>query len=193
MKTIIFDTEGNGYKDEQICQLSYIIREDGKHTSKNFFFSVSSMNPYAREVHGLSKCKLEELSSGKRFSDSYVEIFEDFNKADLLIGHNVSSDISRLQIEFSRCGVSFRPKKKLCTMKYFNNALKLSNKTGGKKYPKLSELCYYCHIDSRAIKYTCGVFFGENDVSEHDARYDTVATYLAVLSAMQLGDIRGVI
>lgn len=193
MKTIIFDTEANGYKDEQICQLSYIIRENGEHTSKNFYFTVSSMNPHAFDVHGLSKFKLEELSSGKRFFDSYVEIFEDFNKADLLIGHNVASDVSRLRLEFSRCGINYRPNKQLCTMKFFNNAMKLSNKIGGKKYPKLSELCEYYHIKPKAIKYTCGVFFGDNNVDEHDARYDTTATYLAVISAMQVGDIRGVI
>ena len=193
MKTIIFDTEGNGYKDEQICQLAYIIRDKGEHTSKNFYFAVSSMNPHAFDVHGLSKFKLEELSSGRHFIDNYAEILEDFSDADLLIGHNISSDISRLQIEFSRCGVNFKPNKKLCTMKFFNNAMKLSNKIGGKKYPKLSELCDYYHIDPRSVRYTCGVFFGDNNVSEHDARYDTTATYLAVLSAMQVGDIRGVI
>lgn len=193
MRTIIFDTEANGYKDEQICQLSYIMRENGEHVSKNYYFAVSSMNPYAQKVHGLSKAKLDELSSGKRFHHSYVEIFEDFRKADLLIGHNVASDISRLRLEFFRCDAILRPPKTLCTMKFFNNALKLSNKDGQKKYPKLSELCEYYHIDPRAVKYTCGVFFGDNNVDEHDARYDTTATYLAVISAMQVGDLRGVI
>ena len=193
MRTIIFDTEANGYKDEQICQLSYIMRENGEHTSKNFYFSVSSMNPYAQKVHGLSKAKLDELSSGKRFYHSYVEIFDDFSKADLLIGHNVASDISRLRLELFRCDAILRPPKTLCTMKFFNNALKLSNKDGKKKYPKLSEVCDYYHIDPRAVRYTCGVFFGDNNVDEHDARYDTTATYLAVISAMQVGDLRGVI
>ena len=193
MRTIIFDTESNGYKDEQICQLSYIIRDNGEHVSKNFFFAVSSMSPHAFEVHKLSKHKLDELSSGRRFFDSYKEIFEDFKKADLLVGHNVAGDIKRLQMEFSRCGISYRPNKGLCTMKYFGNALKLSGKEGRKKQPKLSELCEYYRIVPEMIRNSCGVFFHDRDVNEHDARYDTVATYLAILAALRSGDIRGVI
>lgn len=193
MKTIFFDTESNGYKDEQICQLSYVIREDGKHICKNYYFSVSSMNPHAFDVHGLSKFKLDELSSGRRFSDVYEEIFNDIKSADLFVGHNVASDIKRLQIEFSRCRIDFRPKKQLCTMKYFGNALKLSGKDGRKKQPSLVELCDYYRIVPEAIKHFCEVFFGEKSLNEHDARYDTIATYLAVLAALQAGDIRGVI
>lgn len=193
MKTIFFDTESNGYKDEQICQLSYIIRENGRHSCKNYYFSVSSMNPHAFEVHGLSKFKLDTLSSGRRFSDAYEAILEDFQSADLLVGHNISSDIKRLQIEFSRCGIDFKPKKQLCTMKYFGNALKLSGKQGRKKWPSLAELCNYYRVVPEAIRHSCAVFFHEQDLDEHDARYDTIATYLAVLVALNSGDIRGVI
>ena len=193
MKTIFFDTESNGYKDEQICQLAYVIREDGKHICRNHYFSVSSMNPHAFEIHGLSKFKLDELSSGKRFFDNYEAFFDDFKSADLLVGHNVASDIKRLQIEFSRHGIDFRPNKQLCTMKYFGNALKLSCKNGRKKQPSLVELCSYYRIVPDAIRHSCAVFFGEKNLNEHDARYDTIATYLCVLAATQSGDIKGVI
>lgn len=193
MKTIIFDTESNGYKDEQICQLAYIIRDNGEHVSKNYYFAVSSMNPHAFEVHGLSKYKLEELSSGRRFFDDYAQIFEDFKTADLLIGHNVASDVKRLQIEFSRCRIDFKPKKQMCTMKFFGNALKLSGKDGRKKQPSLTELCNHYRIAPEAIKNSCAVFFHKKDINEHDARYDTVATYMAILAALHTGDIRGVI
>lgn len=193
MKTIFFDTESNGYKDEQICQLSYVIREDGKHICKNYYFSVSSMNPYAFDVHGLSKFKLEELSAGMRFFDAYESIFKDIESTDLFVGHNIASDIKCLQVEFSRCGIDFKPKKQLCTMKYFGNALKLSGKGGRKKQPSLAELCDYYRIAPESIRYSCKVFFGEQHLDKHDARYDSVATYLVVLAALQAGDIRGVI
>ena len=193
MRTIIFDTESNGYKDEQICQLSYIVRDGDAHRSENFYFSVSSMNPHAFAVHGLSKYHLEELSSGRRFFDDYARIFEDFNSADLLIGHNVSADIKRLQIEFSRCRINFKPKKQLCTMKYFGNALKLSGKNGRRKQPSLKELCEYYCITPEGIRQACETFFYICEAGEHDARYDTVATYLSVLAALDAGDIRGVI
>lgn len=193
MKTLFFDTEGNGCKEEQVCQISYIIREGDQHISKNFYFHVDFMNKHAYRVHHLSKSKLDELSNGSRFSDSYAEIFEDFSSADLIVGHNVSSDLKRLQTEFSRNGARFKPKGTLCTMKFFNNALKLSSKDGRKKYPNLSELCNYYKVDPLSIRTECSSFFDSDELDAHDARYDTVATYLCVLAAMRSGDIRGVI
>lgn len=193
MRTLFFDTEGNGYKDEELCQIAYIILEDSRHISKNFYFHVEHMNKYAFRVHHLSKLKLDELSSGKRFSDSYLEIFEDFSSVDLIVGHNVSSDIKRLQTEFLRNGNRFKPNATLCTMKFFSNALKLSSKDGKKKYPSLSELCSHYKVDQKDVQLACASFFNDSAIEAHDARYDTLATYLCVLAALRSGDIRGVI
>lgn len=193
MKTIIFDTEGNGNRDEEICQLAYIIRENGEHTCKNFYFPVSSMNQYAFAVHGLSRYMLEKLSEGHTFSEHCEEIYGDFSNADLLIGHNVASDIDRLNREMERCGCKISGRKKLCTMQYFNNALHLSNKNGKKKYPRLSELCEYYRVHSEMVRCTCKALFHTDDADEHDARYDATATYLCVLAAMRSGDLKGMI
>ena len=180
-------------KEEELCQIAYIIRDGVRHTTKNFYFHVDHMNKYAFRVHHLSKSKLDELSGGSRFSGSYLEIFKDFSSADLIVGHNVSSDLKRLQTEFSRNGNRFKPKATLCTMKYFSNALKLSSKDGRKKYPNLAELCNYYKVDIESIRDGCSSFFDSCELDAHDARYDTVATYLCVLAALRCGDIRGVI
>lgn len=193
MKTIIFDTEGNGNRDEEMCQLAYIIRENGEHTCKNFYFPVSSMNPYAFAVHGLSRYMLDKLSEGHSFSDRCGEIYADFSNADLLIGHNIASDIDRLNREMERCGRKISGRKKLCTMQYFNNALHLSSKNGKKKYPRLSELCDYYRVCTEMVCSTCKTLFHADESAEHDARYDATATYLCVLAAMRSGDLKGMI
>ena len=193
MRTIIFDTEGNGNRDEEMCQLAYIIRENGEHTCKNFYFPVNSMNPHAFAVHGLSRYMLDKLSEGFAFSERCDEIYGDFLRANLLIGHNLSSDIDRLNREFARNGREFNPRKKLCTMQYFNNALHLSGKNGQRKYPRLSELCEYYRIVPEMIQNTCGVLFRTDGVAAHDARYDATATYMCVLAALRSGDLKGVI
>lgn len=192
MKVIVFDTEGNGNKDEQICQLSYIICEDGHLRGENFYFRVTSMNMYAQKVHGLSKFALEERSNGHGFADDAEKIHEDFSSADLVVGHHVTSDLARMQKEFARCARSFKPKRTFCTMRYFNNALHLAGKDGRKKFPRLEELSKYYQVEPDYVRSVCGTVFGCEDVSEHDARYDTVATYLVVMAATRSGDVRGV-
>lgn len=193
MRTIIFDTEGNGNRDEELCQIAYIIREDGNHRCKNYYFPVRSMNRHAFEVHGLSRYTLDKLSTGIDFSQRCGEINDDFSGADLLIGHNIASDIDRLNREFNRLGYGIAAKRKLCTMQYFNNALQLSGKNGQRKYPRLSELCDFYRIQPEMIRSTCGLLFHADDASEHDARYDATATYMCVLAALRSGDLKGVI
>ena len=70
MKIIVFDTEATDLTPGQICQLSYLIVEDGKVTGKNMFFAVDEMSEGAYEVHGMSMEDLEELSGGERFEVS---------------------------------------------------------------------------------------------------------------------------
>jgi DNA polymerase-3 subunit epsilon len=193
MKTIIFDTEGNGYRDEKLCQLSYLVKDDSWIEAKNFFFRVDAMNEYAQKVHGFSKAALDRLSGGKMFSDSCKLIYEDFSTADILVGHNVKSDIQRMKAEFGRCGLTFIPQKRFCTMVHFNNALNLTGKRGQRKYPKLSELCRYYNIRDEQVEKMVSILFKARHTQQHDARFDAVATYLCVLQATKAGDVKGVI
>ena len=60
---LVFDTEATDLEPGQICQLAYLLEQDGEITARNYFFSVDDMSPGAQEVHGFSKEMLEELSN----------------------------------------------------------------------------------------------------------------------------------
>lgn len=193
MRTIIFDTEGNGCANEQICQLSYIIATDEcSYISKNFYFSVDGMNPHAQDVHGLSKAGLVELSSGMRFCDRASEVYVDFSGAELLVGHNVSSDVKRINLELQRHKLAPVKTRTLCTMRHFNKAVMAKDKNGNPKQPSLLDLCSHYGVKYRDIQKSVENYFGVNDVLQHDARFDTVATFLCLKKALKAGDIQGV-
>jgi len=193
LKTIILDTESNGMKPEQICQLSYILVEDNNVLGKNFFFSVSCMNEYAQKKHGFSKFRLHELSLGRRFTQRFDEFFDDFIDVDLICGHNVSSDVRLLKLSFGDAGYGFPKCRTFCTMQHFDNATNFKNKHGKHKQPRLDELCSYFGITEDSITKTCVEIFGNSAYRAHDARYDATATYLCILEGQNRGDLKGVI
>lgn len=194
MKTIVFDTESNGMQPEQVCQLSYIISEDGLVTGRNFFFSVDCMNDYAFKKHKLSKRRLYDLSGGRRFKDRFDDISRDFMDADMFCGHNVAADIRIMNVEFSRLNTRLPENARhFCTMKHYDNAMHLKGKTGQHKPPRLDELCRYFLINRDEIEKACEHIFGRHGYMAHDARYDATATYLCISAAQRRGDIRGVI
>jgi len=125
---IVFDTEATDLAPGQICQLSYLIVEDGRVTGKNMFFAVDEMSESAQEVHGMSMEDLEKLSGGERFEDRAEEIFEDFSAAKLLIGHNVSADDRYIRVEFERLNMKLGKIKTFCTMNYFTCVMNLKRK-----------------------------------------------------------------
>ena len=106
MKLIVFDTEATDLTPGQICQLSYLMIEDGAVTGKNMYFAVDEMSEGAQEVHGMSIEDLDELSGGDRFEDRVDEIFADFSGCGLLVGHNVAADDRYIRVEFERCGLN---------------------------------------------------------------------------------------
>lgn len=193
MKTLILDTESNGMRPEQLCQLSYIIAENGSMTGRNFFFTVTCMNEYAQKKHGFSKQRLFELSRGRSFVDQLDEFRADFEGVDLICGHNVSSDTRMLKLAFSDAGITWTEPRKFCTMAHFDNAMHLKSKTGAHKPPRLDELCRYFCISQKEIEKYCVHKFGPNAYRAHDARYDAAATALCIMQAQERGDIRGVI
>lgn len=193
MKTIILDTEANGMKYEQICQLSYIITNEYEPIARNFFFAVDSMNEYAQKKHGFSKMRLYELSRGRTFTERFPEFLDDFIDVDLICGHNVDSDVRLLKLCFADAGYGFPKAKTFCTMRHFDNATNLKNKNGKHKPPRLEELCWYYRIPETRIQDFCAYLFGESAYRAHDARYDATATYLCILEGQKRGDLKGVI
>lgn len=192
MKTIIFDTEATDLIPGQICQIASLIVDDGQVRGKNCFFSVDQMSQGAFEVHGLSMEDLSELSQGEYFEDRAQELLLDFNSADLVVGHNVAADERYLRVEMERCGLKLKRLNTFCTMNYTTGIINMVRKvvTGRPKPPKLEELYnYYGIADEEICRQSALWFQGGSD--KHDARFDTVATYLSLLAAIARGDLRG--
>ena len=193
MRTIILDTESNGMRTEQICQLSYIISDDGSYEGKNFFFSVDCMNEYAQKKHGFSKLRLYELSRGRTFAQRADEFIEDFIGVDLICGHNIKSDMRLLALCFGDAGYKLPEIKTFCTMLHFDNAANMKDRHGKHKRPSLAELCRFYNISDERILDYCVSVFGPSAYKAHDARFDTAATTLCILKGQENGDVKGVI
>ena len=182
---IYLDTETTGLYPGQICQLSYIMQSKDSIETRNFFFTVDSMEYSAFMVHGFSVEKLKILSEGKRFED-FIDIIEkDFARADLTISHNTAFDFMFMRSEFERMERVFPIKNDFCSMKKTTSLCKLARSKGvGYKYPKLSELCKFLDIYDFQIKNASEKLFG-HEAGYHDARFDTSALFLAVNECME--------
>lgn len=192
MKMIFFDTETTDIRPGNICQLSYILVDTSckpnKTEGRNFFFSVEHVEPGAERVHGLSVEKLYELSDGQYFEDVFENFINDFQSADVIIGHNVNFDIKFLSYELEGCGEEFSPKHIFCTMNYFKNICKLPGSKVDYKFPKLEEAVKFLGLKESDIDSVCKKYF--EDCNEfHDARFDTAAAYLLVTEGIKRGHI----
>lgn len=181
---IYLDTETTGLRPGNICQLSYVMQDKNIITAKNFYFEVDSVEYGALAVHGLSVEKLKVLSNGKRFCDCILEIEKDFNRAGVIVCHNVSFDFMFLRTEFENCFRQFVFNESFCSMKKLTPITKLARSKGvGYKYPKLSEACEYFGITNAEIMKKAVELFG-NSCGFHDARFDTAALFLCMTAAM---------
>ncbi len=191
---IVFDTEATDLTPGQICQLSYLMIENGRVTGKNLFFSVDEMSAGALEVHGLTMEALAELSGGEYFEDRAREVYDDFSACRLLVGHNVAADDRYLRVELERCGLKLKKINTFCTMNYATGIMRMARKvqTGRPKPPKLEELAEYYGITPEIIAEKAAEWFS-GGMQAHDARYDTAATYLCLIAATEKGDLRGVL
>jgi len=188
MKYLIFDTETTGLAPGQICQLSYIIDEDGSATSANYYFKVSHIEPGAQRVHALSVKALETLSGGHNFEYHSDEILTDFESSDCMVAYNFDFDKSFILAEFRRIAMKPRIKSSFCTMKHFAPICKFPShgihmNASGYKYPGLSELTRFLCIPDAVIARRASELFGlSGKESFHDARFDATAAYLCFKS-----------
>ena len=186
MNMIFFDTETTGLRPGNICQLSYILVDTSvkptKTIGKNFFFAVDYIEPSAEKVHGFTAETLYKLSNGMNFKDHLDDFLDDFQNADILIGHNVNFDIKFLSSEFKNCNEMLNIKHTFCTMNYYKN---IYNKC---KAPRLEEVVKFLHIQNSYINAVSKkYFYGTGNF--HDARFDTTATYLLVTEGIKKGYI----
>ena len=194
MRIIVFDTEATDLTPGQICQLSYLIIENGAVAGRNFFFEVDEMSEGAQQVHGMGLDALRALSGGQRFSDWADEVFLDFRECGLLVGHNVAFDERYLRVEFDRLGMKLPKLKTFCTMNYFTGVMNMKRKVavGRPKPPKLEELIAHYGLAPEFVAERAVAWFGDG-AAVHDARYDAAATYLCLKAAAERGDLRGVV
>lgn len=194
MKLLVFDTETTGIRPGNICQLSYILIDTSTKpqttTGKNYFFTVESVEPSAKDVHGFSEEILYNLSNGLEFIDQCHEFMKDFYDADFIIGHNVQFDIKFLKHEIDtlwEVGLleeKWEPKNIFCTMGYYKNICKIPNPNGNIKNPKLSEVIDFLNITKEEISNKANELF-QGSGNYHDARFDTAATYLIVIQGLK--------
>ena len=187
-KTLFFDTETTGFRPGNICQLSYIVIDGAEIKGSNYFFTVPYVEPGAQGIHGLSVGKLKKLSNNKTFKDKIDLFKEDFHNADLLIGHNISFDLNFIISEYKQAGYDFYSNETMCTMKHFTDICKIPKYNGyGYKWPKLEELTSFLDISHKDIIKATEDIFDCKGVGYHDARFDTVATYLSYMKGSEKG------
>lgn len=185
MRNVYLDTETTGLKPGQIAQLSMIVEESDTAkfvSAHNYFFEVSSMEEGAEKVHGFSMEALKELSGGVKFSDKHIEINEILKDA-CIVAHNEAFDERFISSELWRCGISFMPTGRTCTMERFKDIIKIPNKYpkyGKYKKPNLGEVLNFLNISTDKVKeYSCKLFNYDGSAF-HDSRFDTTAMYVAV-------------
>ncbi|MCB2309005.1 3'-5' exonuclease [Clostridium estertheticum] len=190
MKKLFIDTETSGFKPGQICQLTYTITEDDKVTvAKNFFLSCDFIEPDAQKVHGFSVEKLKILSCGKTFKDIAGEVVDDL-KDGIFIAHNAPFDVKFVKTEIERAQYPFEIADQFCTMRYFENIIKLKGKYKGKyKWPKLEETMKFLNIDTAGKGFNEGLrkLYGDEGISFHDARFDVCGLITVYYKAMKMG------
>lgn len=191
MRALYFDTETTGLRADafllggvvypgKICQLAYLIEEEGALSAHNYYFDVPAVDPCASNVTGLTVEVLRELSGGLKFEDVADEIWQDFAAADVLIAHKFDFDERFMRTEFARLGMSFNEDNKgFCTMRGFTPILRLPGYKGRWKSPSLHEFAEAEGVRPQEIDEMMRAVFGASS-HVHDARYDTVMMYLAL-------------
>lgn len=194
MRALYFDTETTGLRATsfllngtvypgKICQLAYIIEEDGNLAARNYYFDVPAIDPAAGAVNGLTVPLLHRLSEGQVFADQADAIWRDFAAADVLVAHNFSFDEHFMQVEFERLGMSFDMREKgFCTMRRMAPVLCLPGRGGRYKMPSLQEFAAAFGVTTPQILATMHRLYGAES-GAHDARHDTVKMYLALDNA----------
>lgn len=185
MKNVYLDTETTSLNPGQIAELTMIVEDE--QTSKllgayNYFFTVDSMDEGAQKAHGFSIDVLRNLSNGERFADRYQEILDILTDANI-VAHNEVFDEKFISSELWRCGISFKPAGRTCTMEAFKNILKIPakyKKYGPYKNPKLEEVLKYLSISPDKVSEYSKELFKYNGSTFHDSRFDTTGMYVAV-------------
>jgi len=181
-KFLFFDTETTGVsRDSYLVQVAWFLTyADGEIISQNEFIIKPDGYeiPYRVSlIHGITTSKAHE--AGKAL-DLVLEAFtEDADKAEHIVGHNISFDLAIMQTAYNNASMEFplNGKTKFDTMTASTQWCQLTKASGeaGYKRPKLSELHYK--------------LFGEYFDNAHSACADTEATMKSFFELVEIGVI----
>lgn len=187
MKLVYLDTETSGFQPGQISQISYLVEEKGQMIKRvNQYFNIDYISPDASKATGLTKERLSILSEGRVFKDRAEEFYNDLN-GSILVAQNVSFDEKFISTELYRCGISYIPEYKFCTMKYFTDIMQLPRRGGGYKYPSLQEIMAYLDIRTSDVERFAQGVYGNFPLQAHDSRFDAMGVYLICKKAEKAG------
>lgn len=190
MRLLVFDTEATGVSGAQLCQLAYVMWDGHELVAKNWYFSVEAMTEGAQQVHGLSVEDLKVLSGDRVFEDDAAEIRDDFAACPIWVGHNILSDVHLLKEALADCKLTLPKYTGICTQNYFTPIMGLNRAIGPRpKPPRLEELITFMDLAHEAISARCAEAFGGGEAA-HDARWDTMATYLCLMQGAKRGLIK---
>lgn len=185
MKNVYLDTETTDLIPGQIAELTMIVEDSATNkllSVHNYFFTVDSMGEGAQKAHGFSLEKVRELSGGVRFSDKFEEVHQILSDA-CIVAHNEAFDEKFLSSELWRCGISFAPAARTCTMEVFKNIMKIPakyTKYGKYKNPRLEEVLTFLSISTDKVNEYSQKLFNYDGSAFHDSRFDTTGMYVAV-------------
>ena len=181
MTVLFLDSETSGFAHKSkpldhpdqphIVQLAAVLTEDDGAVLGGFNFiidpgvEVGVRIPSAvAAIHGIDEEKAWRYGVDPQFP---IVLFEEFyDRADIIVGHNVDFDCEMLQIASKRlrrpvAAEWMNGKPRFCTMRQSTDICCIPSPRGGNKWPKLGEA--YQH------------FFGEELTGAHDAMVDLMA------------------
>jgi DNA polymerase III epsilon subunit-like protein len=122
------------------------------------------------------------------FKNIAGEVVDDL-KNGIFIAHNAKFDINFLKTEIERAGYAFEIGGQFCTMKYFENIIKLKGKYGKYKWPKLEETMQFLNINTESKGFNEGLqrLYGDDVIGFHDARFDVAGLITVYYKAMKMG------
>ncbi len=178
-KFLFFDTETTGVsRDSYLVQVAWFLTyADGEIISKNEFIIKPDGYeiPYRVSlIHGITTSRAHE--EGKALDLALEAFTEDADKAEHIVGHNISFDLAIMQTAYDNASMEFplNGKIKFDTMTASTQWCQLPKASGkaGYKRPKLSELHYK--------------LFGEYFDNAHSAYADTEATMRSFFKLLEL-------
>tara|TARA_Y100000590_G_scaffold402816_1_gene488895 strand:+ start:1047 stop:1667 length:621 start_codon:yes stop_codon:yes gene_type:complete len=164
MIAIILDTETTGLPKEwnksitddenwpNIVQLAWILYDLSTNellSCKNFIIKLRDGKKIPQDSTNIHKITNEIMdSSGIDIQIVFDKFFEDFDKAEYVVAHNLDFDWKIMSIElyrnkiYHRINLTKQKKIRYCTMKRAKNLYRFRDEAGKltKKYPKLKQL-----------------------------------------------------